>query len=355
MINGLKFLLMPSGEKAAEKPNDVLDRILERHDKKIFQLNNLIHPSPQAEPRHTFTPKIPASEMAMATLSGRQRLKILPIMPRLLFEMEKSAGFYKQRFQPKSSQISAEALKEIEDLALARGATAVKYVKVAGDAIFEGKAAPEPYALVFTVKMDKDKMDTAPSFEAFREVARGYMRMAIIANIVTARLRKLGYAAYPGTALGGLTDYCRLAELAGIGAIGYHGLLISPEDGALLRINTIYTNIENLPIPEENPHAWVRDFCARCRKCVRSCPVDAIYEQPQPQPNGRVKCIDAKSCLDYFAANFGCGVCIDVCPFSQMGYDVIQERFKGNPNAPHFSIPMKIALEERGRLHLPQA
>ena len=85
MINGLKFLLMPSGEKAVEKPNDVLDRILERHDKKIFQLNNLIHPSPQAEPRHTFTPKIPASEMAMATLSGRQRLQILPIMPRLLF------------------------------------------------------------------------------------------------------------------------------------------------------------------------------------------------------------------------------------------------------------------------------
>jgi hypothetical protein len=64
--------------------------------------------------------------------------------------------------------------------------------------------------------------------------------------------------------------------------------------------------------------------------------------------------IDAKSCLDYFAANFGCGVCIDVCPFSQMGYDVIKERFKGNPNAPHFSIPMKIELEERGRLQLPQ-
>lgn len=350
MINGLRFLLLSSREKTAEKPNDILDRILERHDEKIFQLNNLIHPSPQAEPRHTFTPRIPASEMAMATLSGRQRLKILPIMPRLLFEMEKSARFYRQRFQSKCRLISADALRAIEDLALAKGATAVRYVKLPGDSIFEGKAAPEPYAIVFTVKMDKVKIDTAPSFDAFREVARGYMRMAIIANMVTRRLRKLGYAAYPGTALGGLTDYSRLGELAGIGAIGYHGLLISPEDGALLRINTIYTNIENLPIPAENPHAWVRDFCARCRKCVRSCPVNAIYEQPQPQPNGRVKCIDAKTCLDYFAANFGCGICIDVCPFSQMGYDAIKERFKGNPNAPQFTIPMKIELEFKEEL-----
>jgi ferredoxin len=345
MINMLKPLLGLSGDTTAETPNDMLDRILERHDKKIFDLNNLIHPSPQAEPRHTFTAKIPSSETALANMTGAQRAQLVPIMPRLLLEMEKSARFYKRRFQPASNQISGEVLKEIEDLAFGKGASAVKYVKIPGDSIFESKAAPEPYAIVFTVKMDKAMMDTAPSFEAFREVAKGYMRMAIIANIVTNRLRKLGYAAYPGTALGGLTDYSRLGELAGIGAIGYHGLLISPEDGALLRINTIYTNIENLPIPAENPHAWVRDFCSRCRKCVRSCPVNAIYEQPQPQPNGRVKCIDAGTCLDYFAANFGCAICIDVCPFSQLGYDVIKARFKGNPNAPLFTIPMKIELE----------
>ena len=236
-------------------------------------------------------------------------------------------------------------------MAFELGATAIKFVKVPADAIFEGKAIPEPYAIVFTVRMDKEMLDTAPSFEAFHEVACGYKRMAILANKVSQYMRQNGFAAYPGTALGGVTDYSRLAELAGLGAIGYHGLLITPEDGALLRINTIYTNISNLPIETDNPHKWVREFCAKCHRCIRECPVKAIFDQPQVNANGRVTCIDGATCLDYFAANYGCGICVDVCPFSQKGYDVIHERFKGNPDAPLYEIPMPIPQPQAERRH----
>lgn len=263
----------------------------------------------------------------------------MPTMVRLIREMNVSGNFYTERFAATQSKASADFIAEVKALAFRYGATAVKFVKVPTDAIFTGKAIPEPYAIVFTVRMDKAKMDTAPSFEAFLEVAKGYKRMAIIANIVSRHLRASGYAGYPGTALGGLTDYSRVAEVAGLGAIGYHGLLITPEDGALLRLNTIYTNISNLPLETDNPHTWVRDFCAKCHKCVRECPAQAIFQQPRVQANGRVKCIDGKACLDYFAANHGCAICIDVCPFSQMGYDVIHTRFKGNPDAPVYTIP----------------
>ena len=208
------------------------------------------------------------------------------------------------------------------------------------NAIFRDKGLPHSYAILFTVKMDKRNLAGAPSFNAFREVARGYKNLAVIGNKMAHFLRDHGFAAYPGTALGGLTDYVYLAELAGLGATGYHGLLITPNEGARLRINTIYTNITNLPINTENEHLWVRDLCAMCKKCIRECPVDAIYDQPVPRGDGGMQCIDHVACRDYFNQNFGCAICLIECPFSQLGYASIRSRFKGNPGAPQFRIPL---------------
>jgi epoxyqueuosine reductase QueG len=150
-------------------------------------------------------------------------------------------------------------------------------------------------------------------------------------------MRQNGFAAYPGTALGGLTDYTHVVEVAGLGAIGYHGLFITPQEGARLRINTIYTN---LPIQAENEHLWVRDFCAMCKKCIRKCPVQAIYEQPRPRGDGGMQCIDHAACRDYFNQNYGCAVCLAQCPFSEAGYEKVKARFKRNPKAPQFRIPV---------------
>lgn len=216
-------------------------------------------------------------------------------------------------------------------------------MRVPPNAIFKGKGLPHQYAIVYTVEMDKEPISTSPSFESQLEVMRGYKNMAVIGNKLARFMRRRGFAAYPGTALGGITDYVHLAELAGLGAIGYHGLLITPGEGARLRINTLYTNITNLPVQDENEHLWVRDFCAMCHKCVRSCPVQAIYQAPVPRGDGGMQCIDHASCRVYFTKNYGCAVCLAVCPFSQVGYDKVKERFKGNPTAPRFQIPTVIS------------
>ena len=319
-----------------------LDTLLAHMDRHLDTLTDLVRPAPQSRPRTPFDSDVPPEQVSTLNFTVRQRLKALPQMVPLMIGMQRSARMYRGRFQATRSEASPEFIAKLEALARAAGARDIAYVKVPNSAIFQGKGIPCQYAIVFTVEMDKEPISTAPSFECMHEVMKGYKNLARTSNRLAGFLRRHGYAAYPGTALGGLTDYPQLAELAGLGAIGYHGLLISPGEGARLRINTIYTNITNLPTLEaqgqENEHLWVRDFCAMCRKCVRSCPVGAIYEQPLPRGDGGMQAIDHATCRDYFTTNYGCAVCLAVCPFSQAGYEKVKAKFKGNPNAPQLRI-----------------
>jgi len=330
-----KMLIGGSGKNA------MLDTMLEVHDAKAMGLPHLVHPADDADPRQPFTSTIPESELSIAQQGPRQKMRMLPIMLPLMRAMNTSASFYKKPFLPDgvtSTTAASELFDEVQHLVRSMGGKSAVWVHVPDDAIFKGKGIPHRQALLFSVQMDKAALDTSPSFESFLEVARCYKQMALISNAVTRLLRKRGHAAYPGTALGGLTDYSRLGEIAGLGTIGYHGLLITPDEGALLRLNTVYVSIENIPEPPPNPTAWIRDFCSMCHKCVRSCPPQAIHHQPEVQANGRVACIESQTCLNHFAANHGCAVCADVCPFSQRGYAEVQARFKGNADAPQYVI-----------------
>ncbi|MDA0243335.1 MAG: hypothetical protein OT477_07960 [Chloroflexi bacterium] len=322
-----------------------LDSVLESADKHLENFETLIPPAPQSKPRTSFNPDIPPSEMSMMNLTLRQRLRFATKAVPVMYNMHKGAQMYDGKRRATRHEATAEFIAELEEMAYQMGVESIGYVKVPSYAIFQDKGLPCDYAIVFTVEMDKEPMETAPSFECQLEVIEGYKNMAAISKKLAQHLRRHGYDAYPGTALGGITDYPHLAELAGLGAIGYHGLLIGPGAGARVRINTIYTNISNLPTLEaqerENEHLWVRDFCAMCRKCIRKCPVEAIYDEPRPRGDGGMQTIEHATCRDYFAANFGCGVCLAVCPFSHTGYEQIEAKFKGNPHAPQFRIPVE--------------
>jgi epoxyqueuosine reductase len=319
-----------------------LDRVLEETDRHLENLDAIIPPAPESRPRTPFDANLPKEQMSMMNFTIRQQMQVVPKMVPLMVNMQRGAHMYHRKFKPTRSEASPEFMARLESLARAMGARDIGYVKVPRNAIFKGKGIPAEYAIVFTVEMDREPLSSAPSFECQVEVMDGYRRMARISLRLARYMRRQGFAAYPGTALGGLTDYPHLAELAGLGAIGYHGLLISPGEGARLRINTIYTNITNLPTLEargaENEHLWVRDFCAMCKKCVRACPAEAIFEQPRPRGDAGMQTIDHAACREYFTRNYGCAVCLVVCPFSQAGYAKVQARFKGNPAAPQFRI-----------------
>jgi formate hydrogenlyase subunit 6/NADH:ubiquinone oxidoreductase subunit I len=318
-----------------------LDILLAHFDKELENFEQLVQPAPESKPRTPFdSPNVKAQKFS--GMRPSQLPALVSTMLPLIQKMRQGAKLYDGNFLPTADTATPEFIEKLEKLAQQGGARDIRYIKVPRNAIFAEKGLPYQYAIIFTVEMDQGNMSTAPSFDAFLEVAKGYKRMAFISHKVAVLMRKNGFAAYPGTALGGITDYTYLGELAGLGAIGYHGLLITPEEGARVRINTIYTNIKNLPIDEknENEHLWVRDFCAMCKKCIRKCPVDAIFNQPVPRGDGGMQTINHASCRDYFNQYQGCAICLAVCPFSQSGYAKIKASFKGNPNAPQFQITL---------------
>lgn len=319
-----------------------LDVLLAAFDKELKNFGSLVLPAPESKPRTPFdSPNVKANKFRGIRVAQIPDL-LITMLP-LLLKMRQGSKLYDGKYQPSTDMASPEFIDKLERLARQGGARDIRYVKVPHNAIFKGKGLPYQYAIIFTVEMDRENMSSAPSFDAFLEVAKGYRRMAFISYSIAVLMRKNGFAAYPGTALGGITDYTHLGELAGLGAIGYHGLLITPEEGARVRINTIYTNIKNLPISDqsENEHLWVRDFCAMCKKCIRKCPVNAIYDQPVPRGDGGMQTIDHSTCRDYFNQYQGCAICLAACPFSQSGYAKIQASFKGNPKAPQFRIPVE--------------
>ncbi|MCB0062853.1 MAG: hypothetical protein KDE19_12080, partial [Caldilineaceae bacterium] len=294
-------IILGRGQENGGGPS--LDLIIESADAHLNHLHTLIRPLPESKPRTSFNSDVPAKEATMLNLTPAQKLRVAKRMVPLMLNMNAGAHMYDHQFVPQQDEATPEFIAAFEKLARSLGAKDIGYVKVPRNAIFQGKGIPCEYAIVFTVEMEQEPIETAPSLDCQLEVMDGYKEMAIISKKLSQHLRKHGYAAYPGTALGGVTDYPHLAELAGLGAIGYHGLLIAPGEGARLRINTIYTNITNLPTLEatgqENEHLWVRDFCAMCKKCVRKCPVSAIYDEPEPRGDGGMQTIDHKTCRDY--------------------------------------------------------
>jgi len=330
------------GREANAHSGRSLDTILGMMDKQLDNFSSLVEPLPESKPRTPFDGANGENKSPSRHFTPRQILTVLPQMIPMIRGMVRTRNMYSEPIIPKQDEASPEFIQELEKIAYTSGVSDIKYIKVPRNAIFQGKGIPHEYAIVFTVEMEKEPMKSAPSFECMHEVMKGYKNLALIGNKLADHIRSGGFAAYPGTALGGVTDYVHLAEVAGLGAVGYHGLLIAPQGGARMRINVIYTNITNLPLANdaENEHLWVRDFCAMCRKCVRECPVDAIYDEPKPRGDGGMQTIDHDECRDYFSDNYGCAVCLAVCPFSQFDYNKIKANFKGNPNAPQFVIPV---------------
>ena len=122
------------------------------------------------------------------------------------------------------------------------------------------------------------------------------------------------------------------AQQAGIGWIGKHSNLVSPEFGSWLLLGEILTTLE---LPPDVPST---DLCGSCSLCIQACPTGAIV---QPYV------VDATRCISYLTieyrgtvaeipeelssrmANhiFGCDDCLDVCPFNLQGEQTTEPDF----------------------------
>jgi epoxyqueuosine reductase QueG len=249
-------------------------------------------------------------------------------MPPTIMGMRRSMVSLKKNPKQPKTHVPEGFLVDLEQYAKSLGVSSIGYTRVPERWIFQGKAILHLNAIMLTMEMDKVRIDTAPSVDGLQAVIEIYRDLGIAANRIAMHLRRYGYSAHAAHPLMGPALYPPLTQMAGLGWLGMSGLIVTPEHGPRVRLAAVFTNIENLPFSTQNEHAWVEDFCAKCQICIRQCPAEAILPEPIHHENGQTTCVINPRCFPYFGDNYGCSVCIKVCPFNNASYDRIKHSFQ---------------------------
>ena len=189
---------------------------------------------------------------------------------------------------------------------------------------FEPEFPFEPRSVVsIAVEMDYEGIATSPSSLEGAATGLGYSRMALVGYCVATFLRELGYRSF---ALGNdVALSVPYAIAAGMGELGRHGMLITPEFGPRVRLAKVFTELELAPDKPRTFGVW--DFCKSCKRCAESCPSQAIsFDEPtlngptiSNNPGVWKWYIDPEKCLEFWVENGSdCANCITSCPYNKL-------------------------------------
>ena len=217
------------------------------------------------------------------------------------------------------SAVTAEIKQMVRDM----GADAVG---VAGYddrfAFTQAGESTDKFVIVFGIAMSFDTMaDIGPRSQD--EVHRVYHRLDDIGVRLAQQIAAYGYSATMQPNEGDI-PLPAFAYLAGLGELGKHGSLISPELGSSFRLGAVTTQ---MPLQADEPEDFgIDDVCTKCGVCTRFCPGDAIKPEKQTV-NGVLRWhVDTPACEPYFHKLYGCKICLMVCPLNSRG--IFGENFK---------------------------
>lgn len=263
---------------------------------------------------------------------GIHILKMLLVLPYLIgtaYYSRKCVTSVKRNPRRGRKKAGDKFFEELEGYAKSLGVSKVGYTKLTPERVFSNRAVLFENAIVLIGEMRKGEISKAPGVRAGIEVWRTYYRLTKAAYRIAEWLRERGYRAQPDPAVGGSTNFPLLAQKAGLGGIGKHGLLITPEYGPSVRITAVYTDLElHYTDGGAKEHAWILDFCDHGNACVRACPAQAIYLKPKVLENGAEVHVDYKRCAVVFSRTLGCSVCIKECTFTKSDYEKIKGAYE---------------------------
>lgn len=125
------------------------------------------------------------------------------------------------------------------------------------------------------------------------------------------------------------------AVRAGLGWLGKHTNLITPEHGSWVFVGELLLNLEL-----EYDTKQVADHCGACTLCIDACPTGAITEP---------YVVDSTRCISYATIElrspelpqeietrmegwfYGCDICQDVCPWNRFEQATSETRFEPRP------------------------
>ena len=130
------------------------------------------------------------------------------------------------------------------------------------------------------------------------------------------------------------------AVRAGLGWLGKHTNVITPEYGSWIFIGELLLNLE-LEYDTEK----IEDHCGSCTLCIDACPTGAIKEPYVLDSNKCISYATIELRADEIPAEvkenlegwfYGCDICQDVCPWNRFEQVTAEDRFhprSGNVNA----------------------
>jgi 3-chloro-4-hydroxyphenylacetate reductive dehalogenase len=147
-----------------------------------------------------------------------------------------------------------------------------------------------------------------------------YSNSGFIAVILADYIRRLGYPARAHYASSYQVVVPPILLWAGLGEMSRIGdCVVNPFLGPRFKAAIVTTD---LPLFPDKPIDFgLQDFCSKCKKCARECPVGALSNDGKEMHNGYEKWpVDVEKCTKMRLGNqkgSGCGTCMKVCPWNK--------------------------------------